>query len=126
MLAFRRANLVTVLVGCVFAVSAASVSAKRGAPRPVKPVTAAGVVYSAPVDAMGCVVASDASTQRELWRHRIYAVRVDPSLERDVQDVFITSLQLRGHSLVITNERGERFVLNLSTLKVTREPDRNT
>ena len=42
-----------------------------------------------------------------------------------MQDVFITSLKRRGNVLVINNERGECFVLDLSTRKVTRETDRN-
>ena len=62
----------------------------------------------------------------ELWRQRIYRIRVDPSLERDVQDVFITSLTVRGGSLVIANEHGDRYALDLSTRKVTRESDRHT
>jgi len=74
---------------------------------------------------MGFVVASDTSSGRELWRQRIYQIHVDPSRERDVQDVFITSLTLRSGSLVIANEHGERYVLDLSTRKVTRESDRN-
>jgi len=70
---------------------------------------------------MGFVVASDASSHRELWRQQIYTVRLKPTLERDVQDVFITSLTLRGGSLIITNERGERFALDLSTRRVAHE-----
>jgi hypothetical protein len=72
------------------------------------------------------VVATSASTGRELWRQRIYEIHIDPGLERDVQDVFITSLRIRGATLGVTNERGERFVLDLQTRKVTREADRNT
>ena len=96
-------------------------NAKRSVPSAVEPVTVQGVTYSAPATAMGFVVAFDASSHRELWRQRIYRIRVNPSLERDVQDVFITSLTLRGGSLVIANERGERYALDLSTRKVTRE-----
>ncbi len=75
---------------------------------------------------MGFVVASDAASGRQLWRQRIYSIRLEPALERDVQDVFITSLRLRGQALIVTNERGARFVLDLRTRKVTSESDRNT
>ena len=85
-----------------------------------------GVTYCAPAAAMGFVVAFDASSRRELWRQRIYRIRFDPSLERDVQDLFITSLTVRGGSLVIANEHGDRYALDLSTRKVTRESDRHT
>jgi outer membrane protein assembly factor BamB len=111
---------------CVVAFVAGPANAKRSVPRAVEPVTVQGVTYSAPATAMGFVVASDASSGRELWRQRIYRIRVDPSLERDVQDVFITSLTLRGGSVVIVNEHGERYALDLSTRKVTRESDRHT
>jgi len=111
---------------CVVAFVIGPANAKRTVPRAVEPVTVHGVTYSAPATAMGFVVACDASSRRELWRQRIYRIRVDPSLERDVQDVFITSLTLRGGSLVIANEHGERYALDLSTRKITRESDRHT
>ena len=111
---------------CVVAFVTGAANAKRTVPGSVEPVTVHGVTYSAPATAMGFVVAFDASSGRELWRQRIYQVRVDPSLERDVQDVFITSLTLRGGSLVIANEHGERYALDLATRKVTRESDRHT
>jgi|GEM_PF-6892292 len=41
-------------------------------------------------------------------------------------DIFVTSLAIRGGSLVITNERGERYLLDLLTRKVIRESDPHT
>jgi hypothetical protein len=111
---------------CVVAFVTGPANAKRTVPRAVEPVTVQGVTYSAPANAMGFVVAFEASSRRELWRQRIYRIHVNPSLERDVQDVFITSLTLRGGSLVIANEHGERYALDLSTRKITRESDRHT
>ena len=108
---------------CVFAFVTGPASAKRSVPLAVEPVTVHGVTYSAPATAMGFVVASDASSGRELWRRRIYRIHFNPSLERDVQDVFITSLTLRGEYLLIANEHGERYALDLSTRKITRETD---
>ena len=125
MLASRISSVVAA-AACVVAASADIAVAKRAAPAPVEPVTVRGVTYSAPQDAMGFVVATNASSAQELWRQRIYAIRIDPALERDVQDVFITSLRIRGGALFVANERGERFVLDLRTRKVTRETDRNT
>lgn len=95
-------------------------SAKRAAPKPVAPLVVNSVEYSAPHDLMGFVVATDAKTRKELWRERIYTVRINPDLERDVQDVFITSLTSEDGALVITNERQERFTLDLATRKVTK------
>ena len=99
-----------------------SASAKRAAPKPVPPVVVDSVEYSAPFEVMGFLVATDTRSHRELWRKRIYAVHVNPLLERDVQDVFITSLVVERGALLISNERGELFTLDLATRKVARHP----
>jgi hypothetical protein len=127
MLAFRTA---TTLLGaaacCLVVLASGDISAKRLAPEPVKPVTVAGVTYFAPAWPIGIVIAKDVSSSQELWRQRIYTLRYDRRLEQDVQDVFITSLVVRdGNALIITNERGERFILDLSTRTVRRVRDRN-
>jgi hypothetical protein len=75
---------------------------------------------------MSFIIATDASSHRELWRQRIYTITVHRAREHDVQDVFITSLARRGQRLTITNESGERFALDLPSRKVTRVSDRNT
>ena len=102
-------------------VGIAPASAKRAAPAVVAPVLARGLEFSAPHDAMGFVVATGISSGKEMWRVRIYEVRVNPELERDVQDVFITSLAVKDGTLLIANERGEKFALDLQTRKVTRQ-----
>jgi outer membrane protein assembly factor BamB len=115
-------RLSALLTLCAFLVGGtSSVFAKRAAPRPVAPVVADGVRYSAPPEAMGFVVAAAADTGKELWRVRIYEIHVDPNLERDVQHVFITSLALKDGTLLITNERGEKYALDLKTRQVTRQ-----
>jgi hypothetical protein len=105
----------------VFA-SVVSLQAKRGAPPFVKPVTIGSVRYSALAQPqlMGFVIATDVATGKELWRQRIYRVRMKPLLEKDVQWVFITSLIRRDRTLLVTNERDEHFTLDLTTRKVTK------
>lgn len=101
--------------------------AKRVAPAPVKPLVHAGVRYEAPhffskddkPEKGGHVQAFDKKTGKLLWVRQVYQVKVDPALEGDVQDVFITSLKLRGRSkLVVQNERKERFEMDLASGKV--------
>ena len=99
----------------------APASAKRAAPADVAPVIVKGVQYSAPHDAMGFVVATGISSGKEMWRAQIYKIRVNQELERDVQDVFITSLVAKEDTLIVTNERGEKYALDLKTRKVTRQ-----
>jgi hypothetical protein len=94
--------------------------AKRSAPQPVAAVTVNAVEYSAPAEAMGFVVATDARSNKELWRQRIYTVQVNPLREKDVQDVFITALGIEGSNLIVTNENGETYALDLATRKVTK------
>lgn len=94
--------------------------AKRVAPKPVSPVVVDSMRVSAPHSQMGFVVAVDVGTDQEIWRQRVYRVKYAPSLERDVQDVFITSLTIPGGSLLILNERGERYTLDLATRKVAK------
>ncbi|QIF00548.1 hypothetical protein [Roseimicrobium sp. ORNL1] len=99
--------------------TAAISHAKRLAPTPVPPVTIGGVKYSAPSDKMGYVVATNTNNGKELWRVRIYSVQINPILEEDVQHVFITSLVVSGGTLLIENERGDKYTLDVSTRKVT-------
>lgn len=98
---------------------------KRVGPPTVEPVTLGGVRYEAPpwgrgrgLDQNGgYVVATDASSGRELWKVRVYRIDYDPALESDVQDIFIKSIApgANGHELTVTDERGREFVLDLST-----------
>jgi hypothetical protein len=121
MLALRKPTFVATAICSLLLCSAARINGKRSAPKIVEPVTILGVTYSAPSWPVGVVIATDAASSRELWRQRIYAIPYDRKLEQDVQDVFVTSLKCRSNVLLITNERGEHFALDLSTRKVTRE-----
>lgn len=65
----------------------------------------------------GYVAAVDIASSKELWVAKIYDIDYKPRLETDVQDVFIRSMTASpdAHSLQITNENNQRFVLDLST-----------
>ncbi len=94
--------------------------AKRAAPKEVAPLVVGAVEYSVPLWEMGFVVATDTATRKELWRVRVYEVPIDPKLEEDVQHVFITSLAVEGGALLVTNERGATYAVDLTTRKVTK------
>lgn len=94
--------------------------AKRAAPKPVAPVVHDGVKYVAPnVNGReGKVEARSEKTGEKLWDAVIYTVKIDPNLEADVQWVFITALAVRDGKLLVTNEKGEQYVIDLKTRKV--------
>lgn len=96
--------------------------AKRLAPDPVPPVIHDGVKYLAPNDngREGIVEARKADTGEKLWEVVVSTIKIDPKMEEDVQWVFITRLELSGDKLLVTNEHGEHYALDLKTRKVER------
>lgn len=98
---------------------ASTAFAKRGAPAEVPPVRSGDIEYRAPHGQMGCVEAWDVKHDKMLWRRQIYVVKFIPDLERDVQDVYLTSLKLDGKSLLLANERKSEYRLDLDSLQVT-------
>ena len=107
--------------------------AKRLAPAMVEPVVAEGVKYLAPHVApgymeaygfptcpTGCVEAWDEKTGKLLWRVQVYEVQYDNKRERDVQDVFVRFLKIQDGSLLVENESGARFTVDLKSHVVKR------
>jgi hypothetical protein len=94
--------------------------AKRAAPQPVEPVLHDGVRYEAPVEKMGFVEAFDVVSGKKLWTLQVYRIEVDPSRERDVQDVYITKLEIVEGGLLVTDERDREYLVDLTTHAVHR------
>lgn len=103
--------------------------AKRIAPEEVPSVTADKAVISVPhfpnggrTQNGGVLEAHDPKTKELLWRIEVYKTVYDKALEQDVQDVFIKSLSFdKAHKLLLmSDENGRIFVLNLETKKVTQ------
>jgi hypothetical protein len=130
----RRPLLLAVLLmaqalvaGAVFAGDDAP-AAKRAAPPKVAPVTIDNVEFAAiPWGKArglgqngGYLAARDPATGKEIWTLKVYDVVYDPKLEGDVQDVFITALakSASGHELVVTDERGRRYLVDPKTRSV--------
>jgi hypothetical protein len=115
------------LAGAVFAGDDAP-AAKRAAPPKVAPVTIDNVEFAAiPWGKArglgqngGYLAARDPATGKEIWTLKVYDVVYDPKLEGDVQDVFITALakSASGHELVVTDERGRRYLVDPKTRSV--------
>jgi hypothetical protein len=105
------------LVTLLFILFSASY-AKRALPQEVKPIMHKGIEYWAPHDYMGCIEAWDIKSKEIIWRKQVYVIKHVLGVERDVQDVFIKSMQLSGNSLVIINEKGFEYKLDLKSLEV--------
>lgn len=107
------------------------IAAKRRAAPEVAAVTLDGVRYEQAVLARseagggqrtGWLAARKGASGEPLWRVRVYELQVDPRLEGDVQDVFFASMTASpdGHELLIANERGDRFAVDVRTRAVRR------
>ncbi len=105
-------------------------SFKRRGPKPLTPLKLNGVRYVEIRDARargfnqpgGVVAAIDEKSGQELWSVLVYQTVYDEREESDVQDVYITRIELGtdGLTLLITNERHQRFAVNLADHTVSQ------
>ena len=112
----------SLIITALLALFASTAVAKRAAPSNVRPIVVNGVQYRAPleVEKIGFVQAWDVAKNKLLWEKKVYSSTYNPLLERDVQWVFITELQLKDGLIFVNNERGERFSLDSNSKKVTK------
>ncbi len=117
-----RMRMLAMVSLTMVALTAGDVWAKRAGPKEVEPVVADGVKYVASNDSgrEGKVEARDAKTDKKLWEVVVYTVKIDPELEEDVQWVFITRLAVKENALLVTNEKGEAYKVDLTTKKVEK------
>ncbi len=112
---------------CVFLIPSAF--AKRSPPIDVTPVIYNHIKYIAPHWGIfnkrpqngGYIEAWDLKTGKLLWELKLYTIEYDKNLEQDVQDIFITKIEINGNSLIIWNEAKDKFDVDLNTRKVIPE-----
>ena len=110
--------------------TAPTLQAKRVGPKAVAPVTVGGVRYEAlPWGKKrglgqngGYLATFDAKTGSELGLIKVYEIKYDPKLEADVQDVFISRLDTLDGAVLITDERGRKFILDPLSKSVKAAP----
>lgn len=120
----KKAKIIIVLILGFFFISHSF--AKRGAPQDIPPVVHKGVKYLAPhwgdfknrLQNGGYIEAWDVNTNRFLWRLRIYTTEYNKNLEGDVQDIFITRMEIKDGMLVIWNEAKDKFIVDLNNMEV--------
>lgn len=120
-------NKIALLLGILCFCTPTYVYAKRTAPKKVASVAHEGIKYQVVhyktdngEQNGGYVEAIAEKSGKKLWGSLLYLVEYDKSLEKDVQDCFITSLDLNKQKtrLEVTSEAGNLYYLNLKTLKV--------
>lgn len=97
-------------------------SKERAEPPTPEPVEIDGVTYSALLWGKarglgqngGLIIATDTNTGEELWILKIYDVSYERDIELDKQDVFIERISADAGGLVIENESGRVFKVNLT------------
>jgi len=89
------------------------VEAKRGPPKEVEPLIYNGVKYTAPLDKMGYVEAFNNTTGEKLREIKVYDIKFDPNMEADVQDIFITNLSIVNGKLIVINEAGVTYEIDI-------------
>ncbi len=98
-----------------------TVSADRMSPAEVAPVYHNGIKYVANHEKMGYVEAWDVDSGKLIWAKKVYDVKIDPLLEADVQWVFIRSMSIEKEKLIVTNEKNEKFEIDISKEKENKK-----
>jgi hypothetical protein len=89
-------------------------SAKRSAPPVVIDVVYNNIRYTPSVIEKGYVEAWNTLNNQLIWKKKAYDIEYDPTLESDVQDILITRLKVENSKLVILNEKGDTYYIDLS------------
>ena len=119
----RCIKIIPCIILCLL--SSCTMQPKRGEAPTVVPLIYNGIEYKAPsaVEKEGILEAWDVKTKEKLWEKRIYSYFKNPFFETDVQWVFIKKMTFDKlkKNIIITNEKGDVFLINLITRKVTKE-----
>ncbi len=115
--------------------SSPSALAKWAEPKPVPALISGNIKYIAPdvlpnhrsiygkstcSEKSMCVEARNKKTGKLLWQVEVYPIEIDPNVELDVQYVYITSLKIERGQLIVKNESGQVYVVDLKTHKVAK------
>lgn len=121
-----KSNRFVILILCLFISTYAT--AKRVPPKPVAPIVAEGIRYSAEGDGKDSyVVATDEASGKTLWRVKVFHTRIKFWRgEEDNQWLFISDLKLAGASLLVRDEKNRCYSIYLNTKRVKKAPCGNT
>jgi hypothetical protein len=95
-------------------------------PKPVPPIVADGIRYSAEGDGKDSyVVATDEASGKTLWRVKVFHTRIKFWREEDNQWLFISDLKLAGNSLLVRDEKNRCYSIYLNARRVNKVPCNN-
>ena len=95
--------------------------AKRLAPKVVSPIVYNGIIYqtvpwridNGTSQNGGFITAVNVTTGKVIWLKQVYKTNYNPRREKDVQDVFIKSLELNKNKTHLIIKNGDNQVFNL-------------
>lgn len=95
---------------------ASPVNACRLPPKPVANLTYKGIEYEP--HGSGNLIARDSNSKKQLYTIPVYSINANNL--KDVQGVFITKVQVHSEDvLLVKNENGQSFHVNVNTKQVT-------
>lgn len=111
----KKTFLLVIVIGVISCVFCQLTEAKRMPAPEVEPVIYKGVKFISPntPQKMGYVEAWDMETNKKVWEKKVYTVFINPIMEADVQWVFISSLTIEDGKLVVVNERGKKYKVDI-------------
>jgi outer membrane protein assembly factor BamB len=118
-----KLQLRPVIVRVTLALATVVAAAKIAPPKPVVPVEANGVRYSADRDGSDqYAVASDIATGKQLWKVKVFHTHIKFWIEEDVQWVFITDLKLMDNSLFVRDGKARCYAVDINSHRVRKAP----
>ena len=99
------------------------VQMSRDIPRPMPAIVHEGIRQGLP-HRNGYLSATDVASGQRLWTTQAYEVQYDAPLEKEVQDVHFKQMTLTPDQrhVLIENEAGQRFLVQLSDHTVSTAP----
>jgi hypothetical protein len=70
---------------------------------------------------MGYVTAFNKTSGVKLWRTLLYSVQYNDHKEKDKQDVYLETMVLKGRQLIMEDELGRRWSLDVDSPNTARQ-----
>ena len=109
----KRKTLISIVLAFMF--FAGNSWAKRVRAPIVEPVVYNNIRYVAPNDdgRREYVQAFDVATNYKLWEVTVFKNIINPFMEEDLQWFYIKNLQVENEELIVTDEKGRQFSVDL-------------